>query len=655
MTGALTSRRSRLGRRASASAGLLARPDGKLHGLLSPPSSLTSRRHSSTPAQTELQHNDMSAPFSDESEADYGSETYAVKEESRSPSPLFLLNRLYSSSSVGHDEKLDTLAYASLPSSPISATPVPSPPNASRSNFSRGHSQYAPFSLWDYLREELLATDFDSHQELKWERVSNFLSIPLAIEKILGFGFILCFDSFLHTFTILPIRFALAIYRVIVNIFTRASLPPSQKADILRALLLIASVSILIPLTDVSKIYHSIRGQETIKLYVIFNALEIADRLLSSFGQDILDCVFSRSTLLLLSHRASITSKTIRPFLFFFIATLYIVSHTLVLVYQLTSLNVAINSYDHALLTLLVSNQFVEIKGSVFKKFEKDNLFQITCADIVERFTISLMLFAVALRNMIEMYGSEFDFSEGFVLPKSFGWFREGHIVWTIFYPVLTVLVSEQIVDWLKHAFITKFNHIRPSVYERYMDVLCLDLANGSAVGRRSARKHSYVDQSPIVARRLGFPALPLAVLAGLIGSQSVGLLISTYSLWPITLDGNMLDRTKWVALGIVFWVCCVVIKIIIGVNLVSFATRRRAGMEVREEVDKINDFGRDPIGEGKEEREYNRDLKTLLDYKGNDATRVPDIGENSTRTDGGSKRPKLEELTRFTMVKRIW
>ena len=50
------------------------------------------------------------------------------------------------------------------------------------------------------------------------------------------------------------------------------------------------------------------------------------------------------------------------------------------MIYQMISLNVAINSYDHALLTLLVSNQFVEIKGSVFKKFEKDNLFQITCA-----------------------------------------------------------------------------------------------------------------------------------------------------------------------------------------------------------------------------------------------------------------------------------
>lgn len=58
--------------------------------------------------------------------------------------------------------------------------------------------------------------------------------------------------------------------------------------------------------------------------------------------------------------------------------------------------------------------------------------------------------------------------------------------------PVLTVMVSEMLVDWLKHAFITKFNHIRPSVYERYKDVLCRDLASGSAVGRRGARKVSF-------------------------------------------------------------------------------------------------------------------------------------------------------------------
>lgn len=121
------------------------------------------------------------------------------------------------------------------------------------------------------------------------------------------------------------------------------------------------------------------------------------------------------------------------------------------------------------------------------------------------------MLSVVAFRNLIELSGSEFDFDHGgFVLPKSFGWFWfRGHktinFLWTISYvsnivillfllliavqPVLTVMISEMLVDWLKHAFITKFNHIRPSVYERFTDVLCRDLASGSAVGRRGARK----------------------------------------------------------------------------------------------------------------------------------------------------------------------
>lgn len=93
--------------------------------------------------------------------------------------------------------------------------------------------------------------------------------------------------------------------------------------------------------------------------------------------------------------------------------------------------------------------------------------------------------------------------------------------------PVLTVMISETLVDWLKHAFITKFNHIRPSVYERYKDVLCRDLASGSRLG---ARKHSYVDQSPVVARRLGFASLPLAVLTIIIGTQAAVLLASTAS-----------------------------------------------------------------------------------------------------------------------------
>jgi Eukaryotic membrane protein family len=57
----------------------------------------------------------------------------------------------------------------------------------------------------------------------------------------------------------------------------------------------------------------------------------------------------------------------------------------------------------------------------------------LSMTDIVERFQLSLMLIAVAFRNLIELSGSEFDFADTLVLPQSFGWSRHGNIVWRIF------------------------------------------------------------------------------------------------------------------------------------------------------------------------------------------------------------------------------
>ena len=113
-------------------------------------------------------------------------------EETQSPG---LLRRGRSTSPKPHvyEERPLPTAYASLPPSPILRPHPSTPPPRSISPIPQ--KSYAdvqpqefqpgpPFSLWDYLREELLATDFDSHQELKWERVRNFLNMPLAMEKV---------------------------------------------------------------------------------------------------------------------------------------------------------------------------------------------------------------------------------------------------------------------------------------------------------------------------------------------------------------------------------------------------------------------------------------------------------------------------------------
>lgn len=172
----------------------------------------------------------------------------------------------------------------------------------------------------------------------------------------------------------------------------------------------------------------------------------------------------------------------------FILALIYNVIHAAALFYQVIALNVAVNSYSNALLTLLMSNQFVEVKSTVFKKFEKDSIFQLTCADVVERFQLWLMLIIIALRNIVEVGGlSALHAAEGasdFVkesvpvrstsmLPNSFtilpSWSGE------VLTPFLLVLGSEMVVDWIKHAYISKFNNIKPAVYQRYLDVLAKD------------------------------------------------------------------------------------------------------------------------------------------------------------------------------------
>ena len=67
------------------------------------------------------------------------------------------------------------------------------------------------------------------------------------------------------------------------------------------------------------------------------------------------------------------------------LAQVYVICHSFLFFVNVATLNVAINSADQALLTLLISNNFAEIKTSVFKKFDENNLFQVASSDVTER------------------------------------------------------------------------------------------------------------------------------------------------------------------------------------------------------------------------------------------------------------------------------
>ncbi|MEQ2276003.1 Transmembrane anterior posterior transformation protein 1, partial [Xenotaenia resolanae] len=103
------------------------------------------------------------------------------------------------------------------------------------------------------------------------------------------FGFFLCADAFLYIFTLLPLRVLLALLRLLTlpccgfrartcPYCKRSSgsrlLQPAQVCDMLKGLILVLCFSMM-HYVDYSMMYHLIRGQSVIKLYIIYNMLEV--------------------------------------------------------------------------------------------------------------------------------------------------------------------------------------------------------------------------------------------------------------------------------------------------------------------------------------------------------------------------------------------
>ncbi|CAK5073024.1 unnamed protein product [Meloidogyne enterolobii] len=155
----------------------------------------------------------------------------------------------------------------------------------------------------------------------------------------------------------------------------------------------------------------------------------------------------------------------------------------------------------------MMSNNFVELKGSVFKKFGKPNLFQMSCSDVRERFHTVVLLLVVVLRNMTAV-----------------NWKLE-HL-YEMTPDLIMIIAAELMVDWLKHAFITKFNEI-----------------------------------SSQVSRRMGFVPIPIAIMLIRVVSQSV----------------NLYDRTTVAVISTV-WITMLFIKIVNGVLMHSKAVDQVIG-----------------------------------------------------------------------------
>ncbi|KAH8666917.1 eukaryotic membrane protein family-domain-containing protein [Xylariales sp. PMI_506] len=495
-----------------------------------------------------------------------------------------------------------------------------------------------------------------------------------------------------------------------------SNLTPYHKADLLQGAVIICS-SLALMTIDASRMYHFIRAQSAVKLYVIYNLLEVGDRLLAAIGQDILECLFSSETL---SRNSFGRSKILLPLGMFVLSLVYNVAHAICLFYQVITLNVAVNSYSNALLSLLMSNQFVEIKGSVFKKIEKENLFQLTCSDVVERFQLWIILAIIGMRNIVEVGGlsvpgagteAEAGMSgpgpihTASSLPASFtlipSWLFSGEVL----SPFLIVIGIEMLVDWIKHAYINKFNNVKPSIYHRMLDIFCKDYYT-NAFG------------APALTRRIGLPLLPLSCLFIRASVQTYHMFLATHLPPPMptsttelsvesslpsspaviaaldrldSLIRNALGRAVYgtpyassesrpfwsftsddaialLTMATVFflaWLLLLVVKLLLGMVLLKYARGRYAAIRRQEQAiatgqgkresfyqpgKRVGGWGQVEVGDERRKLLYADDpdgLKRMRERerKGDQMAKKMEIGDDG-----------LEKVTRYEMIaKRIW
>jgi len=311
--------------------------------------------------------------------------------------------------------------------------------------------------------------------------MEEFLRVPSKLESLLLFGLAICADSFLYVITFLPLKCVWALLCLFCTIvrpgkgiggcrFHRRHL-----YQLLQVFVLYTVYSKVLCPISIGKLYHWIRGQAMIKIYVIIAIVEVFDRLMCSLGQDAYDSLYWNTTRR--PHHPRMIISTL-------VVMVYVALHSLILFIHVATLNVAMNSADQALLTLLISGNFAEIKSTVFKKYNKQNLFKITTSDICERFKLALFLSLVLLLNC---------FQGGMDQSRIQAYMQVCGVV----------LAAEILADWIKHMFITKFNFIKSNVYSDYGLILAGDV---TGIGHEGLN----LDHTHAAVKRVGLAQIPL-------------------------------------------------------------------------------------------------------------------------------------------------
>eukprot|EP00796_Vickermania_ingenoplastis_P002158 gene2158-1327_t len=195
--------------------------------------------------------------------------------------------------------------------------------------------------------------------------------------------------------------------------------------------------------------------------------------------------------------------------------------HALCLLLVAVTLNVAINADANSLLALLISNNFNELKSTIFKKYTPESLHSVCVVDAIERLQYVILFFVICMQYVGEK------FNELAILDA------------------IAILSVEVLIDFAKLLFCCRFNGIPSSVLRSYTELSLLDLASEKVIWKFSS-----------VAVRVVHPAEPIALSAappvGKLDPVSAALLRPCYGFSPKSARRAGFDAVAYAA--VVLW-----------------------------------------------------------------------------------------------------
>lgn len=263
-------------------------------------------------------------------------------------------------------------------------------------------------------------------QKFKRKHILDLWTIPIYFEKFTIISLLISLNSLLYGLFILPLRFMSGALK---RFLWCRRLNRRARFDMYYYGMILVVTFVFLTTSDTSSIYHWIKGKSFVKLYSFYVILEVCDLLNRSVGKDLVYSLARNIYYKEMSFRVAA------------LLGVYTLMHSYLLLFQLLTMNSVIKSSRDTFLLFLLSNNFCEVKITVFKKTDIKMLFELANRDTIERLQQMIYFGYIFMNNTIDQ---------------------------TVINSVIFMFFSEFLVDWMKHFFLNKLYYINPCVYLYY-------------------------------------------------------------------------------------------------------------------------------------------------------------------------------------------